>query len=155
LLVQDESDPRLGASARLLPTVGPHLMLDLFGSLCDGAVPCGPWTWEASRFCPNPDIKERGARLDLLWQIICGIMETAMLFGMERITFVANRALLPLALECGWDAVRLGDTRPDGNDEMTAVSVSVTQNGLRRVRATFDIPCPIVRFYPPKVRAAA
>lgn len=143
------------ASARLLPTVRSHLMADLFLDACQGVVPCGPAIWEASRFCISQELRGRRARLALLWQMVCGVSETALLFGVEQITFVANAALLPLMLNCGWAATVLGPTLQDGADEMTAVAASVTPEGLREIRRRFGIPGPVTRFPVPAISVAA
>ena len=73
-------------------------------------------------------------------------METALLYDIERITFTANTALLPLALECGWQARRLGPTLTDGRDTITAVAVDIHRSGLRALRRRFHIASPITRF---------
>lgn len=144
LLVKDDLRGRLRASVRLLRTDRPHLLLDVFPELCDGPVPRGANVWEISRFCPCPTLVSRRDRLALLWQIICGCLETALRFGIEQLTLVANRALRPLALNCGWDAVSLGGTRPDRHDEVTAIAVAVTHAGLRRVQDRFGIAGPVL-----------
>ncbi len=159
LLVKDDLHGRVSASARLLRADRPHPLLDLFAHLCDGAVPQGPGVWEVSRFCINPAVTSRRERLGLLWQTICASLETALLFDLEHLTFVANRALRPLALHCGWEARTLGETQADGDDEVTAIVAAVTRAGLRRVRERFGIPGPVTRFFPAAgicpVRAAA
>jgi acyl-homoserine lactone synthase len=151
LLVKDDPGARLRASVRLLRTDRPHPLLDLFRGLCDAGVPQGPDVWEISRFCTNPGITSRRERLALLWEIICASLETALLFDIERLTFVANRALRPLALHCGWEAAALGATQPDREDEVTAIAVDVTRAGLRRVRGRFGVPGPVIRFFPAAV----
>lgn len=156
LIAKAEADsPQVLASVRLLPTIRPHLMNDLFLDACNGAAPCGPAIWEASRFCVNRGLRGRRARLALLWQMVCGVSETALLFGVEQITFVANAALLPLMLDCGWPAGVLGPTLQDGADEMTAVAASITPEGLRKVRRRFGIPGPVTRFAVPAISVAA
>ncbi len=152
LLAKDDLHGRLRASVRLLRTDRPHPLLDLFPHLCDGGVPQGPHVWEISRFCINPAVTARRERLALLWQIICACLETALLFDIERLTLLANRALRPLALECGWDARALGKTQADRNDEVTAIAVAVRRSGLRRVRERFGIPGPVIRFFPAMAR---
>ena len=143
------------ASARLLPPVRAHLMADLFVSACTGSVPSGPSIWEVSRFCVNPSIDSRRKRVELLWEMACGVMETALLYGVEKVTFVANAALLPLAMQCGWSAVRLGPTLPDGDDEITAVAASITPEGLRATRSRLCIQGPVTRFPLPAGKIAA
>ena len=148
LLVKDDLNARLRASVRLLRTDRPHPLLDLFQGLCDAGVPRGPNVREISRFCTCPGVTSRRERLALLWEIICASLETAFLFDFELLTFVANRALRPLALNCGWDALSLGSTQPDRHDEVTAIAANVTRAGLRRVRERFGVPGPAIRFFP-------
>lgn len=143
------------ASARLLPTERAHLMADLFVAACGGSVPSGPWIWEVSRFCVSPRVESRRKRVELLWEMACGVMETALLYGVEKVTFVANAALLPLAMQCGWSAVRLGPTLPDGKDEITAVAASITPEGLRATRSRLGIHGPVTRFPLPAGKIAA
>jgi N-acyl-L-homoserine lactone synthetase len=148
LLVKDDLNARLRASVRLLRTDRPHPLLDLFQGLCDAGVPRGPDVREISRFCTCPGVTSRRERLALLWEIICACLETAFLFDIAQLTFVANRALRPLALNCGWEAVSLGSTQPDRHDEVTAIAAEVTRAGLRRVRERFGVPGPAIRFFP-------
>jgi acyl-homoserine lactone synthase len=148
LLVKDDLNARLRASVRLLRTDRPHPLLDLFHGLCDAGVPRGPKVREISRFCTCPGVHSRRERLALLWEIICASLETAFLFDFEQLTFVANRALRPLALNCGWEALSLGSTQPDRHDEVTAIAADVTRAGLRRVRERFGVPGPAIRFFP-------
>jgi acyl-homoserine lactone synthase len=156
LIAKSDCDSRqVLAAARLLPTVRPHLMADLFLAACDGRVPSGPSTWEVSRFCVNPTIVRRRQRVELLWEMACAVIETTLLYGVEQVTFVANAALLPLALDCGWQAARLGPTLPDGDDEITAVAASITPDGLRAVRGRLGINGPVTRFPLPAVKIAA
>jgi acyl-homoserine lactone synthase len=143
------------ASARLLPTVRSHLMADLFVAACGGNVPSGPCIWEVSRFCVSPRIESRRRRVELLWEMACGVMETALLYGVEKVTFVANAALLPLAMQCGWSAVQLGPTLPDGDDEITAVAASITPEGLRTTRGRLGVHGPVTRFPLPAIKIAA
>ncbi len=145
LIAREHSRGPLLASARLLPTTAPHLMGDLFAHTCRGGAPAGATVWEASRFCTAPQLPRR-ERLKLLWQIFCGILETALLYDIEQIIFTANRALLPLALTAGWRARALGPSFADGNDTLTAVGVEVDLPGLRTLRRRFAIASPITCF---------
>lgn len=147
LLAKDKPHGEVLASVRLLPTVGPHLMSDLFAAACRDATPRGPAIWEVSRFCTAPGLQGRNARVALLWEIICGVMETALLYGIDQVIFAANRALLPLALNCGWQARTLGPTMRDEDDEVTAAAAAITPDGLRCVRERHGIPVPVTRFH--------
>jgi len=142
-------------SARLLATDRPHLLGDHFRFLCDGEPPAGGDVWEATRFCPAPDTAPGQPRHDLLARMIAGIMETALIFGIERVTFVANAALTPLAAKAGWDAQPLGAARRVGRDRLTAFVAAIDQRGLRRVRERNDIKTPVTRFFGGELNAAA
>lgn len=133
------------ASARLLRTVKPHLMIDLFLAACSGRAPCGPAIWEASRFCPSPDLPTRRERVLLFGEIVCGVIETALAHNVKQVTYSANSTLLPLAMACGWDARALGPTLPDGEDELTAIIADITEQGLHRVRSRYGIAGPITQ----------
>jgi acyl-homoserine lactone synthase len=146
LLVKRSPDGDVLGSVRLLPTVTSHLMSDLFGHVCRVEVPRGPRIWEASRLCIRSDIGSRRLRLALLWETVGAVMETALLFGVEHITFVANSALLPLTLGCGWRAEVLGPTVSYGDDEITAVAAHVTPAALHSLRRRFGIVAPVTRF---------
>lgn len=151
----DSGNHEVFASARLLPTIRPHLMADLFLAACGGDVPSGPSIWEVSRFCVNPGIVKRRRRVELLWEMACAVIETTLLYGVNQVTFVANSALLPLALDCGWKAARLGPTLPDGDDEVTAVVASISPDGLRAVRSRLGVDGPVTRFPLPAMKIAA
>lgn len=142
-------------SARLLQTDRPHLLADHFRFLCDSEPPAGPDVWEATRFCPAPDTAYGPPRHDLLARIIAGIMETALIFGIERVTFVASAALTPLAAKAGWDAQPLGPARRVGRDRLTAFVAGIDQRGLKRVRQTNGIKAPVTRFFGGDVTQAA
>jgi len=142
-------------SARLLRTDRPHLMGDHFRHLCDLPPPAGEEVWEATRFCPAPDTPDGEARHSLLARMIAAIMETALIFGIERVTFVASAALTPLALKAGWDAEPLGAPRRAGRDRLTAMVAAIDQRGLRRVRERNGITTPVTRFFTGELNAAA
>jgi N-acyl-L-homoserine lactone synthetase len=144
LLAKDEPSGPVLASARLLKATGPHLMRDLYSALYRPALLSGPTVWEVSRYCTAPEVRSRIRRLVLLWETICGVMEIALGNGIEHVIFAANRALLPLALECGWNARIVGPTISDGNDEVTAVVVPMTAVGLSNVRDRHGLPEPVI-----------
>lgn len=146
LLSKDRPDGQLLASVRLLTTTGPHLMCQLFDAASRKRMPRGATVWEASRFCTAPGVRGRGRRHALLWEIICGVMETGLLYGIDQVIFTASRALQPLALHCGWQVRMVARGLRDPDDEVTALAATITTAGLRRVRHLHDVPTPAIRF---------
>lgn len=143
------------ASVRLLPTDRPHLLGEVFPHLCPQGVPRAPTIWEVSRFCPAPDTPKGAPRRQLLALMIAGIMETALLFGVERVTFVASTPLARIALKVGWRASALGPTARAGRDRVTAIGADIDPEGLRSVRERNGLSTPVTRFTPGLSRLAA
>ncbi|MEQ1818927.1 MAG: acyl-homoserine-lactone synthase [Terricaulis sp.] len=133
-------------SARLLPTLAPHLMSEVFAELCDGGPPRSAHVWEASRFCPAPDTPKGGPRRDLLARMIAGILETSILFGVQKVSFVAGAALAPLAAQAGWNVRALGAKQRVGRERLTAMLADVTSDGLAAVRQRARLSGPVTRF---------
>lgn len=152
-LLNFDSEGRLLASARLLRTDQPHLLDSVFPHLCTDVVPCGAHIWEATRFCPSPEIHDSQARRDLLGEIIAGILEAGLLFGMTHVTFVASGALKPLALTSGWAASALGPPQRYQRDRVTACIASIDALGLRRVRERHNLVAPLLRYSPARIAA--
>lgn len=146
---------RVSGSVRLLPTSRPHLMSDVFAHLCPDGVPRSERIWEASRFCPAPETPKGEPRRVLLARIIAGIMETALLFGIEKVSFVASAALAPLAFKAGWRCEPLGPTRRCGRDRVTAFMAHIDADGLRAVRLRSGLGRPVTRFMAADLAAAA
>lgn len=155
LLCKDSAHGALLASARLLPTTGPHLMRELFAHTCTAPAPSGASVWEVSRFCTSAQLPAGRSRAALLLEIMCGVVETALLFDVEEIIFTANAALLPHALNCGWSARRLGPTLTDGRDQMTAVAALMTPQAMRALRGRLGVAGPVTRFNTDDGRIAA
>lgn len=142
-------------SARLLPTDRPSLLSQHFGHLCDEAPPQGKRVWEATRFCPAPDTPSGPPRRAMLGRMIAAIMETALIFGVERVTYVADAALAPQARRAGWDVAPLGRPHGAGRARLQAFVAEIDAAGLRRVRTRFDIGQPLIRFVPANFATAA
>ena len=146
LLGKAMPNAELLVSARLLPTVRPHLMSELFPDASSCSFPRGPTVWEVSRFCCASQIQRR-VRVQLVLEVVCGVMETGLLFGVEQVVFAVNSALLPLTLRCGWEAEMLSLRTGDNEDKVTAVVAAITPQGLRRVRERFSIAAPVTRYH--------
>ena len=159
LLAKDEPSGPILASVRLLPTERPHLMGELFPIACLAAIPHGPAVWEASRFCVAPGLRGGGRSHALIWETVCGVLETGLLYGIEAVVFAVNRALLRLVLHCGWEARSLGPRLGAGDQEIAAAAATITTAGLRRVRRLHRIPIPVTRLHalapPPPAALAA
>ncbi len=155
LIEAQSSRGPITGSARLLRTDRPHLLGDRFSHLCETAPPTGPDTWEATRFCPAPETPPGPQRRSMLTRMIAAIMETALLFGTRRVSFVASAALAPLALKVGWNAQALGPAHRTGRERVRAFAADIDAEGLARVRALNAIAGPLTRYAPGALIRAA
>ncbi len=133
-------------SARLTPSTGSHLLGDVFPQLCTNGVPRAPEIWEASRFCPAPSTPKGAARQTLLMRMIAAILETGLLFGLQKVTYVASAALAPRAAKAGWDVTALGPAQRVGREKASAHIAEVSAAGLARVRALHGLALPLTRY---------
>lgn len=145
LLAADGNEDVLRGSVRLNPTIKPHLMSELFSGLCGEEVPRDHNTWEISRLCFNPALKDKEERNVAMREIVLSILECGLLFGWRRLTMVVGTALLPYCLRCGWNLTPLGIPKLDKDDLIAAFAISVSPSGLQAVRARTKIDRPVLQ----------
>ena len=143
-LIATLDDRNVAGSVRLLPTTQPHLMSEIFPHLCNGVVPTGPDIWEVSRHYNMPPRADQRPRVG--GEIMAGLLEFGLLFGIERFTLVSNMFLMPRVLAAGWDVTPLGLPVDYQGEAIIALSVSVTPAGLQALRHKRGISGPVIRY---------
>jgi acyl-homoserine lactone synthase len=133
LIVADSDGTHLG-SARLLPTLRPHILGDLYPQLCAGRVPRGPDIFEITRFCLA---RNQGAirRRQTRDRLITALVQFARQTGIGMYTGVADIAWLQQILAFGWDCRPLGPPQALACGLTGALAIAVgpeTQAGLER-----------------------
>lgn len=122
------------ASARLLPTTGPHLLGDLYSWLCDEAVPRGAAIWEISRFCVDPD-QTASARRSARDELVTALADYALRHNISDYTGVAEWNWFQKIMRFGWFCRPLGHAADDGASKLVALRIRIdadTQAGLER-----------------------
>jgi acyl-homoserine lactone synthase len=106
-LILADTDGGHLASARLLPTVRPHLLDSLFPSLCEQGAPRGSDVFEISRFCLDRRLRapERRQARNLL---IAALVDHALAAGVTGYTGVADMGWFQQILSFGWECHPLG-----------------------------------------------
>jgi acyl-homoserine lactone synthase len=138
----------LTGSLRLMPSTGPHLLGDLFAHLCADGAPRDAATWEVSRFCTDPDLRDPSlARKHLL----VGLVEFALLYGIDRFTCVSHMVGVEQLLSIGWDAVPLGLPQPDESGMVGALAINITPETLKLLRRNAGFEHPVLRWELPNV----
>src|SRR3954471_8978935 len=106
VIIADEAGDHLG-SARLLPTVRPHILSALFADLCASPPPTGPDVMEITRFCLSRRQKA-AARLRTRNELVSALAWYALDSGIRTYTGVAEMGWLQQILAFGWDCRPLG-----------------------------------------------
>ncbi len=136
LLSVDEHTGALQGAVRLLQSVGPNMLRDVFPILVPGGAPESPLIWESSRFAVNPAALEAADRAEanhvvnrITIELLCGIVEVCQRSGIEHVVsvFDARMARIFRSINCAFEVIgtptRIGKTMTyagvfDMSDEM-------------------------------------
>jgi|APAra7269096661_1048516.scaffolds.fasta_scaffold00076_96 acyl-homoserine lactone synthase len=124
-LILVDRDGKHLASARLLPTLCPHILGDLFPHLSADPVPSGANVLEITRFCLDRSLRATDRRV-VRNQLITGIVDYALAEGIERYTGVAEMGWLQQILSFGWDCRPLGMPLAEKGSMLGAIEIRIT-----------------------------
>lgn len=132
LILADEDGGHLG-SARLLPTVRPHILDTLFPMLCEADPPRGPDIFEVTRFCLGRGL---GAvrRRQVRDALVMALAEHALARGIRAYTGVAEIGWLQQILAFGWRCRPLGLPRTIGGRMLGALCIDISEESPSLLR---------------------
>lgn len=123
LIVADAAGQHLG-SARLLPTIRPHILDSLFPSLCAGDPPRSTDCFEITRFCLGRNQNAR-ARLETRNRLVSALAQYALENGIAVYTGVAELNWLQQILAFGWRCRPLGLPQVIGGRTLGALRIDI------------------------------
>ena len=123
LIVADASGDHLG-SARLLPTMRPHILDSLFPGLCAGEPPRSPDCFEITRFCLGRNQNAR-ERLETRNRLVSALAQYALENGISVYTGVAELCWLQQILAFGWRCRPLGLPQAIGGRTLGALRIDI------------------------------
>ncbi len=151
LIVADQGGGHLG-SARLLPTLCPHILGNIFPHLSSKPVPRGPNILEITRFCLDRGLRA-AERRTVRNQLITGIVDYALAEDVERYTGVAEIGWLQQILSFGWDCRPLGMPIVETSGALGALEIRISpETPAKLLAAGIWSPIPTLAF--PERRAA-
>jgi acyl-homoserine lactone synthase len=126
LILADRDGRHLG-SARLLPTMRPHLLDSYFAELCEDAPPKHPSIFEITRFCLDRrcNARERRAVRDAL---VASLAAHARRYGITAYTAIAEMAWFQQILAFGWRCTPLGLPCTIGGKLLAALRIEIDHN---------------------------
>lgn len=123
LILTDRDERHLG-SARLLPTVRPHILDSYYAELCDAPPPRGPHIYEVTRFCLDRRLRA-AARREVRDTLVRALADHAVAHGIETYTAIAETAWLQQILAFGWHCRPLGLPRCIGGQMLGALRIDI------------------------------
>lgn len=124
LVLTDSTGAHL-ASARLLPTVRPHILGTLYPQLCDHAVPTGPDIFEITRFCLDRRLRAAERRI-VRDTLVTALADHALRHGIASYTAIAELAWFQQILAFGWDCLPLGLPRVIDGAPLAALRIAIS-----------------------------
>lgn len=123
LIVADGEGEHL-ASARLLPTMRPHILDSLFPQLCQVPCPRGPDVMEITRFCLDRrgNARDRRVARD---RLVSAIVAYGLEHHIRTYLGVAEMGWLQQILAFGWRCGPLGLPRVEGGRTLGALSIDI------------------------------
>ncbi len=134
---------RVVGGTRLVPTLAPHLMADVFPFLADiRGIQRGSDIVEWTRIFVVPERRGRDSRV--LHTVLAGMFEYCLANDIAAITVVMETWWMPRFLELGWEVRPLG--LPTMIDGMSCVGtmISVSEAAYRRTLAFRGIEPPVI-----------
>jgi len=138
LLALDDTDKIVGGS-RLVPTLQPHLMSEVFPMLAAHGPPRAEDIFEWTRFFIVRTLQTRGKSSPYAGVMLAGMQEAALHLGIHQISVVCE-AFWPARLEAlGWKAKVLGDVLAHPDGDIVALLIDVSREALDATRRSYGI----------------
>ena len=144
-LISRDDQGNVQGSKRLIPTLKPHLMSEVFPHLISGDVLRGPHIWESSRSCISPKCRDTG----IIGELFLAMVEVGLLLSIEKITFVCNMKFYPTILHAGWGIAPLGVPQTDDNGEdHIAACLTINSISLQNMRRNYQVCQTMLNSFP-------
>lgn len=143
LLALDGAGKIVGGS-RLVPTLQPHLLGNVFPGLAPGGPPRAPDIHEWTRFFISPALRSRGGPSPVAGVVLCGVLEVALRLGIRQISVVCESFWPKRLRALGWSVVELGDVLQHEDGDIVALLIGVTPDAIESTRRAYGIHGPIL-----------
>jgi N-acyl-L-homoserine lactone synthetase len=130
----------VAASTRMIRTDQPIMLADVFADMCERPIPRGADCWELTRGAMSKNLRGSGH----YGRIQCGLLEGALLFGVNKGCGLFSVDLLMSKIRSGLDAKPMGQPRMIDGEPHVAADFPLTGDMLGRTRALFKIKGPVL-----------
>lgn len=138
LLGIDAQSNVVGGS-RLVPSLKPHLLADVFPILARGTPPQAEDTFEWTRFFVAPSLRTSGQSSQAVGIVLCGLLESCLKLRIRKLSVVCE-AFWPERLRTlGWEIAVLGDVLDHPDGEIIGLLIDITPHALLCTRSAYQI----------------
>ena len=127
------------AGSRLVPSVKPHLMSDVFPQLALQGVPRDKNTFEWTRIFVVPEMRQPGRPCLAAGIVYCGIIEFCLQRGIGQISIVCETYWIERLAKLGWNPRPLGQPIEHRGETIVGLLVDIDEAALDSTRAAYDI----------------
>lgn len=147
-LLQRNWEGSIQGCVRLLPTIGPNMLRDVFPELLAGTrAPADKEIWESSRFALDvqPMAGEMsGGLATATYELFAGMIEFGLSRSLIDIVTVTDVRVERILRRAGWPLRRISEPRTIGNTKAVAGYLEVSPEALLSVRRTGRIDRPVL-----------
>ena len=131
-IILSEPDGTHLASARLLPTLRPHILDSFYAILCDAPPPRGEDIFEITRFCLDRNLRAAERRV-VRNRLVTAIADHALANGIRRYVAIAEMNWFQQILAFGWQCRPLGAPRWHEGSLLVALEIMIGADTLDRL----------------------
>ena len=145
LLALDPEDKRVLGGSRLVPTLKPHLMSEVFPQLASTRpLPRAPHVWEWTRYYVIAEKRESHAISEISCTVLCGVQEFCLANGIRQLSIVTEPFWVARFLDLGWEPQPLGlSVRWQGMDVL-GITVEINEAALAQTRKVRGFNKPVL-----------
>jgi N-acyl-L-homoserine lactone synthetase len=145
-LAQLSSDGHVQGCVRLLPTLGPTMLRDIFPSLLDGQpAPSNSTIWESSQFAidvPQDAPKGDHGITRAAYELFAGMVEFGFSRRLTEIINVTDVRMERILRRAGWPLRRIGNPSTIGNTLAVAGYLAISSEILSNLRKAGGLSTP-------------
>lgn len=145
LLALDEPTRRVLGGSRLVPSLKPHLMSEVFPQLASARpLPRAPDVFEWTRFFVIPARREPHAISTVSCTIMCGVQEYCLERGIRQLSIVTEMFWISRFLELEWNPKPLGFPIRWQEMDVVGITVDISEQALETTRAVRGFTFPVL-----------
>ncbi len=134
--------------SRLMPSLKPHLLSEVFPRLALNGVPKSPDIFEWTRVHVIKERREGRNRGLAMGSIYCGILEYCLANEITALTAIVEMWWLPHFFEMGWDVKPLGMPELIEGEWSIAIALTISEAALQTTRKIFGISTSVLTTRP-------